>query len=184
MENNQAQNPPQEPVAQPAPVVPAAPIPGEPIKGQNGGKRPGAGRPKGSLKEENKMRLMMKRMFVHAIDDRFEDIIQAKLDVALGHFYENTGADGTVRIYKKPPNPIMLEWIGDQIMGRAPQKLTLDGEIDTNQRNMTPETEAALAAAMAYAIPSKRIAVSAPAADSAPDDQGADAGTADSANKA
>lgn len=184
MENPQGQNQPQTPAAAPAPVVPAASIPAEPTKGKNGGKRPGAGRPKGSLKEENKMRLLMKRMFVHAIDGRFEEIIAAKLDVALGHYYEHTGADGVVRIYKKAPNPIMLKWIGDQIMGRAPQKLTLDGEIETNPRGMTPETEAALAAAMQYGIPKNRIADSLPAADSAPTDQGAGDGATDRADKA
>src|SRR3990167_264521 len=59
--------------------------------------------------------------------DKYYDAIE---DLALGHFVEITTADGTVKVYKKSPDPKSLQIVTDRGFGRAQQSidLTSDGK--------------------------------------------------------
>lgn len=129
---------------------------GESQEKRRGGPRPGAGRPVGSLKEENKIRLQLKRRWVELINRNADTIFETHLLNALGVFYENVGTDGTVRIYKTKPNAMSLEWMMEHIWGRAPQKMILEGSIETQQA-LTPEMQKLIENAMNYALPNSVI---------------------------
>lgn len=122
-----------------------------PLTGR-GGKRPGAGRPKGSINKDNGTRLALKRKWLGRVNKIADKIFDAHEDSALGHYREVQTPDGKVKVYKKPPNPMSLEWMMEHIWGKAPQKLEIEADIET-KLVITPETEAALAAAIFYAIP-------------------------------
>lgn len=120
--------------------------------GGRGGRREGAGRPPGSMNKDNGTRLALKRKWLERINLIADKIFDAHEDSALGHFQQVMGQDGKVRVYKKPPNPMSLEWMMEHIWGRAPQKLELEGEIRTPEV-ITTEMQAALKIAILYAIP-------------------------------
>lgn len=128
---------------------------------KNGGARPGAGRPKGSLSVKAKQRLEMQAQFIDFVRKNRLPIWKAQLKLALGVFvpvkHPITGK--VVDIAQKPPDGLTLMWMQEQVFGRAPQKIEIEGEIDGNVQheiNISPETQAALARAIKYAIPESR----------------------------
>ncbi len=95
-----------------------------------GGVRPGAGRPKGSLNEETRIKNEMRKIWLVKLEERAGEIFNAHLDLALGvHMYVPL-ENGGVRTYRKPPNGLALEWLQEQIFGKAKQQLHVEGEID------------------------------------------------------
>lgn len=113
------------------------------------------GRPIGSMSEENKIRLEMRRRLTQYVNDRFEPIAEALLDVALGYYVEKEMADGTKRVYKKRPDYFALSYLLDQMIGKSEQSLKILGQIDTTEKHvveMTPEDKTLLKNALRYAI--------------------------------
>lgn len=53
-------------------------------RGKNGGARPGAGRPKGSMNAETKLRVAAKRKFVERVVKVSDTLFNAQYDVAVG----------------------------------------------------------------------------------------------------
>ncbi len=128
---------------------------------KNGGARPGAGRPKGSLNVRTKQRLAIQAEFIDFFRKNKKKIWEAHLKLALGVFvpvkHPITGK--MVDIAQKPPDGLSLAWMQEQVFGRAPQKIEVEGEIDGNikhEHTVSPETQAALARAIKYAIPESR----------------------------
>lgn len=98
------------------------------------------------------MRLQLKNRWLQRTNKIADQIFDAHQDLALGHYTEIMTEDGKVRVYKKSPNPASLEWIMEHIWGRAPQKLTLDGEVAASSA-LSIETQAAITRAINYALP-------------------------------
>lgn len=135
-------------------------VEGEQQEKKRGGWRPGAGRPPGSLKEENRIRLELKRQWLTMVQENATAIFQTQLMEALGIYVETTNKDGTVRIYKTKPNPMSLAWMLEHVWGRAPQKMILEGSLETKDV-LSPEAQALIKAAMKYALPKDPVTQSA-----------------------
>ncbi len=126
---------------------------------KNGGKRPGAGRPKGSLSVKARLRLEMQAGFIDFVNKNRKNIWDAQLKLALGVWipvrHPITGK--VINVAQKPPDGMTLAWMQDQVYGRAPQKVEVEGEMNgTQEHTLSPETEAALERAIKYAIPNSR----------------------------
>mgnify|MGYP001561288696 CR=1 FL=1 len=110
------------------------------------------GRPKGSENLATKTRREMQKRWVDRIWEEADKFFDAQRDLALGHYKEVTTPQGVVRVYKRSPNARSLQWMFEQIWGKAPQYIELEVEEEA-KIELTEETERALRAAMAHAIP-------------------------------
>jgi len=123
---------------------------------RNGGARPGAGRPKGSLSVESKLRLAMQTEFVKYINTHKKKIWEAHLKLALGvHVPVNHPLTGKlIDVYQKPPDGAALAWMQEQIWGKAPQKIEVEADVNaTIESQISPEAQAALDQALSYVLP-------------------------------
>ncbi len=70
---------------------------------------------------------------VKQIAKNLEPIFAAKLDLALGHYYEGTapGTSGKMKIYKTSPDGSALRYLIDQGIGRPKESVELSGSIKT-----------------------------------------------------
>jgi hypothetical protein len=59
----------------------------KPPKGKNGGKRPGAGRPRGKLNKINEQRLKAKEQFITRVNKMVDELFNAQATIAKGTSY-------------------------------------------------------------------------------------------------
>ena len=81
-----------------------------------GGRRPGAGRPKGTIGKSTLEGIEKRRIFLEGVARYHEALFNSMLDLALGLCYQ--GKNG--RIYTKKPNLKMIRYMFDQAFGRPP----------------------------------------------------------------
>jgi hypothetical protein len=116
-----------------------------------GGRRPGAGKPKGYKHANTLAKEELRRQLAERVARDFEALTDAQIQLALGvrhtfrrdvngrwvHLIDpqeiqealNSGADGDVYwIYAKPPSIRAFAYLTDQAIGKAPQAVTLAGE--------------------------------------------------------
>ena len=84
------------------------------------------GRPKGSVSEATKIGIELRKKLAQAVQKRWKEIEQANFSLALGHYQEKTVGDDEVIVYKTPPDPTMLKYLGDQVIGKAKDTLEID----------------------------------------------------------
>lgn len=99
------------------------------------------------------MRLTFKRRLVAFVEANAEKILEAQLDLALGVYEQKEDAMGNVKIYKRRPDGFALGAMVDQVIGRAPQKVEFDGEIETKSSPMSQEHIDLIAQGVAMALP-------------------------------
>jgi hypothetical protein len=93
-----------------------------------------AGRPKGTISEESRMKQEMRRMLTKAVHARFGDLVRAQVDLAAGVWVEETdtkiNAEGEIeekrRVYRRPPSNEALKYLLDQSVGKAKDSLDLN----------------------------------------------------------
>ncbi len=91
------------------------------------------GRPKGSVSRENRIRLELRNQLMQKVADHFDDLYEAKIALAKGHFVQVTDPEtNEIRVYKKSPDGKSIEWLLDQAIGKPTQHQTFEfeGEID------------------------------------------------------
>lgn len=116
---------------------------------KHGGKRIGAGRPPGSENLDTKTRAALKRRWLERINEVADQIFDAHLDLALGHFKTVKTPDGTYRLYKKSPSGLDLQWMQEHIWGKAPLKIDLDADIGVHgAQPINPEHYASILTVM------------------------------------
>lgn len=92
---------------------------------KNGGKRKGAGRPKGTIAKSTATALEMRQRLVAEINKHLSPLIEAKLDLALGYYEAFTNAEGeVVRAYRKAPDNMAIQYLLNQAIGKP--KETMD----------------------------------------------------------
>lgn len=103
------------------------------------------GRPKGSISEVARMQQEMRKMLTKKAREKFGDLMQAQIDLALGVWVEETdtkvNASGEIetvrRVYKRPPSNEALKHLMDQSIGRARESidvsLTKEGSLTLEQ---------------------------------------------------
>lgn len=92
-----------------------------------------AGRPKGSVSKENRIRLELRNLLMQKVAEHFDDLYEAKIALAKGHFVQVTDPEtNDIRVYKKSPDGKSIEWLLDQAIGKPTQHQTVEfeGEID------------------------------------------------------
>lgn len=95
-----------------------------------GGRRKGAGRPKGSKNQSTLMQDDIKAHAIEMIKYHVEDLIQAKLELALGDFYEEKiDPVGAVKVYKARPSGGDINDLLAYAIGKPAQKVEVDGRI-------------------------------------------------------
>jgi hypothetical protein len=99
--------------------------------GQNGGARPGAGRPKGTISETERIRRELRQKLAEHVEKIFPKLVEASEALMLGHYVEVKMADGTKRVYKKPPNGMVIRDFLEQAMGKPTQAVEVEhgGEV-------------------------------------------------------
>ena len=112
------------------------------------------GRPKGSENLSTKVRREMQKRWVERVWEEADKFFDAQRDLALGCYKEITTPQGRVRVYKRPPDAKSLQWIFEQIWGKAPHTIELEVE-EMEPQKMSASTEAALRAAISHALPRK-----------------------------
>lgn len=91
---------------------------------KRGGPRKGAGRKKGSVSEETRIRQALKSKLLERVEKEFGGLMDTMISLAKGITVEEENADGTSKIYFKAPNAEILKYLTDQTLGKA--KETLD----------------------------------------------------------
>lgn len=112
------------------------------------------GRPKGSESLATKFRREMQKRWVDRIWEEADKFFDAQRDLALGHYKEVLTNEGRVKVYRKSPDARSLQWMFEQIWGKAPQYIELEVE-EEMKFELTEETKKALQAAIAHATPRK-----------------------------
>ena len=111
------------------------------------------GRPIGTVGEEKLARIAFKQKFVDFVQSNAEKILKAQLDLALGVYEEKEDAMGNIRVYKRRPDGYALGSMIDQVIGRAPQKIEVEAEIETSAKPMAQEQIDLIAQGVAMAMP-------------------------------
>lgn len=88
------------------------------------------GRPKGSLSDEQRMRLEMKRLLVEKVREQFDQLFGALMDLAKGHILEGVDKEGNERTYIKGPHAESLKYLLDQVVGKAESTVNLNTDKD------------------------------------------------------
>ena len=93
-----------------------------------GGKRIGAGRKKaGRTVTAEKMR----ECFVNEVAKKMPALVEAHMDLALGHHYEKMTETGVMRIYKASPEQKAGQYLLDQGIGKPKESIEHSGSIKT-----------------------------------------------------
>jgi hypothetical protein len=125
---------------------------------KNGGARPGAGRPKGGMNEDTKIRMIAKKHFIDRVAKNTDKLFNAQLNKAIGETYlmrvttigkvketEVVTNQETIKAYlddtleaddneyyyisTKPTDNMAIQGLLDRAFGRAAEKVTIDGEM-------------------------------------------------------
>ena len=93
--------------------------------GKNGGLRPNAGRKKAN----HTIAAEAGRAFiVRFVEEQRAKILQAQLDLALGHYEAEEQKDGTQRVYFKAPDGKAGEYLLNQAYGKPKETTELTGK--------------------------------------------------------
>ncbi len=75
---------------------------------------------------------MMRQLLVEQVYDQFGELMQAKFDLAKGHweyvehFNETSRKKETIRVYKTSPDAKSLEYLIDQVVGKPTSKIAFE----------------------------------------------------------
>ena len=94
-----------------------------------GGKRPGAGKPKGKRTLKTLNREAMRKRLEERVAQELDPILDAQLELAKVVLIQKTTPEGE-RIYREKPDHNAAKTLIDQSIGRAPET------IDVNQKTM------------------------------------------------
>ena len=98
--------------------------------GQNGGARPGSGRKKGKLSPHKIAENDARKLLTDRVLAKWNPLIDAKLDLALGNYYVEENKDGKkIKVYVKVPNDNAITSLIEQVIGRP--KASIEGSIST-----------------------------------------------------
>ena len=88
------------------------------------------GRPLGSLNPETIKRNKLRQMMIDRIEQEFNPLMDAAMDLAKGIIVYVPGKDGKPRkVYEQPPNPEMVKYLLDQSAGKALTPVEMSGGV-------------------------------------------------------
>jgi len=98
--------------------------------GKNGGARPGAGRPKGSLGKKARMKLEGRELIRKMVSERLSPMLESQLDLAEGLYYEKEDSNGLIKVYKNKPDKGAAQMLIDHAYGRAKESIEHTGKME------------------------------------------------------
>lgn len=102
--------------------------------GKRGGRRKGAGRKKGGKNRSTILKDDIKSHAIEMIKCHVEDLIDAKLELALGDYYiENIDQVGAVKVYKAKPSGNDINDLLAYAIGKPAQKIDINAKIEAIQ---------------------------------------------------
>ncbi len=81
------------------------------------------GRPRGSLGKTALVAIEIRKQIAERVREEYDKLMKAKLDLALGHKVQGKDDDGKETIYEKSPDGKAIEYLLDQTIGKAAQKV-------------------------------------------------------------
>jgi hypothetical protein len=94
---------------------------------QNGGARPGAGRPKGAISPETKLKIAAKQQFEERVRSHAKELFNAQITRFLdGKYSEDTHQYYMLTVEK--PDARAIDSLLDRAFGKAPQSLEIKDE--------------------------------------------------------
>lgn len=123
---------------------------------QNGRK---GGRPIGSENEATKIRRSMRMRWLQRTNEMADKLLEAQMDLALGSYAETPTPSGEIRVYKRNPDRRAIEWLLEQVWGKAPQSESPEEKeenVDILSKPISKEMRASLDRAISFAIPQSR----------------------------
>lgn len=111
-----------------------------------GGKRPGAGRPKGTTGIKHQKTIVQETALEEVrkmIRENIPELLAVKLELAFGTYYEKevTLPDGrtTVKVFKRSPDPKSIEWLVEMVTDKAKNRIELSGGIEVSGSTLDQE---------------------------------------------
>lgn len=89
----------------------------------SGGKRPGAGYPKGRKNIQTLEKEAFRAIFMEKMREKFGDVIDAQIELACGIAIIDKKDDTGERIFDRPPSAEAGKYITEQAMGKALQSI-------------------------------------------------------------
>ena len=99
---------------------------------QRGGKREGAGKPKGHKASHTLEAQETRKKIVQMISERTEELMAAKFALALGHkkAFKNQSGD-IVEAYTVSPDGSAIEYLLNQVIGKPKETVLMDKGLPT-----------------------------------------------------
>ncbi len=103
-----------------------------------GGKREGAGKPKGSVASHTLLAQEMRRKLIEGLAANFDPILAGQIELAKGAFHaenpvldEVTGNMVRAKIIKDKPDASVARYFIDQVLGKAKETVEVSGNLTT-----------------------------------------------------
>ena len=71
----------------------------------------------------------MRRTIVERIAERLEPLLDAKFDLALGHYRIGSVKNGTIRIYRVSPDGNAIQYLFNQAIGKPTETIKVDEDV-------------------------------------------------------
>lgn len=112
------------------------------------------GRPSGSENEKTKIRRSMNERWLENVSKVTDQLFMAHLDLALGYYTTKTNPNEEIRVYQRPPDGKAIQWMLEQIWGKAPQSIELEVERQMDENPpLSEEQKADIERAISYILP-------------------------------
>jgi hypothetical protein len=98
----------------------------KPSKSKHGGPRPGSGRPRTKALKQTISNILIAKLEKMAESE----LIPAIEELVRGISVQQHDKKGNTRIYLQPPNPQMVIYLADRILGKTPNRTIIDGGTD------------------------------------------------------
>lgn len=123
------------------------------------------GRPHGSENEKTKLRRSMNEQWLKNTCGIADRLFVAQLDLALGVYTVKTTPNGQERIYQRPPDGKAIQWMLEQIWGKAPRSIEIETEEKAEQDpHLSEEALASIEKAISYILPKSGLDLGSPSA--------------------
>ena len=92
----------------------------------------------------------MRKRWLDRIYQEADKVFEAQLDLALGYYREADSSNGPIRLYERPPNGKAIQWILEQIWGKAEEIKPAETEAKTMESEISPKDQELMSKALSF----------------------------------
>lgn len=96
---------------------------------KKGGFRAGAGRPKGAKSPNTRSGEVLRAYIIDHVSAKVDELIEAKMALALGHKKIHVTQDGTEVVYVQSPDGNAIQYLLNQAIGKPRETVDVQTEI-------------------------------------------------------